>query len=325
MLSLYPQFLENWQKCHGAQYVVREEDLLWNLHGQDWLRYEGKSIAGADLLLATATEKGIAHGVGSQTLWVSLWDLTKVSDTECVLLELEKYALTLGKSFIAFGGEEFHLVPGVPAIPCNQALLEALEGLGVKPNANFGDLLGQLHTEKVTQIVQEASARREEQELQFHPVENLQDMDFRSFLQREFPGRWAREPLLSPEDGGLWHVLQNERGEILAFSRVAVRGAQRKGGRCMGAMRLPLLREGKNSLPAASDTCLGPIGVGPKVQGRGYGKIILGLSLQVLREKSGDLICIDWTDAYQYYSGLGFVLGRQYHGLRWPLRVGENS
>ncbi|MBW7416523.1 hypothetical protein J9A19_25120, partial [Escherichia coli] len=79
-----------------------------------------------------------------------------------------------------------------------------------------------------------------------------------------------------------------------------------------GAMRLPLAA---GAARADTDSCLGPIGISKDERGRGAGKILLGLSLHELSLQSAEPTCIDWTNAYNYYTPLGFEIVRRFHCL----------
>ena len=98
---------------------------------------------------------------------------------------------------------------------------------------------------------------------------------------------------------------------MVGFSRLAKRGRvpRLSEGWTPGAMRLPLSPE---AVARDTDSCLGPIGISASERGRGAGKILLGLSLHELSLQRAELTCIDWTNAYNYYTPLGFSVARRY-------------
>jgi hypothetical protein len=76
-----------------------------------------------------------------------------------------------------------------------------------------------------------------------------------------------------------------------------------------GALRFPLA---SGSVDSALDASLGPIGISASERGKGAGKVLLGLSLQLLLDKNAERLCIDWTNAYNYYKPLGLQVVRRY-------------
>jgi hypothetical protein len=76
-----------------------------------------------------------------------------------------------------------------------------------------------------------------------------------------------------------------------------------------GALRFPLVAGGVDQ---STDACLGPIGIAAAGRGSGAGKILLGLSLQLLLAKNAERVCIDWTNAYNYYKPLNLPAVRKY-------------
>jgi hypothetical protein len=76
-----------------------------------------------------------------------------------------------------------------------------------------------------------------------------------------------------------------------------------------GALRFPLAA---GSVDSPFDASLGPIGISSSERGRGAGKVLLGLSLQLLLDKNAERLCIDWTNAYNYYKPLGLQVVRRY-------------
>src|SRR5262249_5055703 len=127
-------------------------------------------------------------------------------------------------------------------------------------------------------------------------------------------GRWSREFQFwnSRQDTkrAQWFVLTTAKSpEILGFARLAVRSHHKPldQGWNPGALRLST-----DSNFSATDGCLGPIGVAKSLRGQGAGRVLLAHVLHTLKTQGSKEICIDWTDAIQYYSALNFKEARNY-------------
>ena len=138
--------------------------------------------------------------------------------------------------------------------------------------------------------------------------------DLSAFLRENFAGRWEREfrfwAARADAGAAFWNLLRDGSGQVLGFSRLGVRGGVR-GEWLPGALRLPLAEEGLKS----TDACLGPIGLAAAARGRGAGKVLLGLSLQLLLGRGAERVCIDWTNAYNYYKPLGLPVVRSFRSV----------
>jgi GNAT superfamily N-acetyltransferase len=131
------------------------------------------------------------------------------------------------------------------------------------------------------------------------------------FLRQHFSGRWEREfrfwLSLKDKNSAFWNSLRAKDDSIAGFARLATRGEALAW--CPGALRFPLFPGSRDEL---TDACLGPIGVADHLRGKGVGKVLLGLSLELLFEKESERLCIDWTNAYNYYKPLGLPAVRSY-------------
>jgi len=307
-----PEVLRAWNVCHGAFYRVSEEDLAWNLAEQKLVRYWREDLAGVPALLAEATPEGARRGVLEKGIWVSLYG--DVRGRELVFARAaEELALTLGKTRLAVGSDEFHFLPGIPLE--EEQLANAFRACGFNA-ADCADYVGSVESEGCTAYIREAAREALKRGWNLHGLRSEGDRaDLSAFLLREFPGRWSREWELWQERNdsarGFWNLLRDEHGKVLGFSRLAVRGRYPESslGWTPGALRLPLgaMRARENT-----DSCLGPIGISKNERGRGAGKILLGLSLHEFSLQGAKLTCIDWTSAYNYYSPLGFEIVRRY-------------
>jgi predicted N-acetyltransferase YhbS len=298
-----------WNRCHGAFFQVRESDLLWHLQDQDWLSYSVEDCAGVPVLLAAATASGVAAGLSAKTLWLSLHG--EMGNAESFVSALDLLAPRRGKSRLTIGGEDFHLIPGSPDPP-EPSIGPALErrGFCLSPAADFA---GELKTEAIRSYVKGAQIRAAEAGWSLGVLESATELDeLGSFLTAEFPGRWEREFRFwrsrSDTRRACWTGLRLGGKAIRGFARLALRGGS-EGGWIPGALRLPVAATEASS---AADSCLGPIGVAAAERGKGAGRILLGLSLEILLAKGAERVCIDWTNAYNYYQPLGLTAVRTY-------------
>lgn len=307
-----------WNQCHGAFYAVHEADLRWNLLEQDWLEYRVEDFEGVPVLLALPTNAGIAAGISGKTLWLSLHGEVPAGKEPEFINAFLRSAKHAGKTRVQVGGEEFHFVAGVPIDEPNGARLAAAfaaQGFTFAEAADFG---GVLSGDKISSYI--AQAREAAEKIGCTLVMAHGEEDFHllaEFLLKEFPGRWEREfrcwKSRADTRRAFWNLLRDDNGRLLGFSRLALRGniPLLESGWTPGAIRLPLddVSPGRHY----ADSCLGPIGISATERGRGTGKILLGLSLQLLLLNKADRVCIDWTNAYNYYTPLGVRFLRKFH------------
>lgn len=308
--------LHSWNRCHGAFYRAAEADLRWNLEEQSLLAYRAEELAGVPVIVGEATPEGAALGILEKGIWVSLFGEVGAGTEAAFTAAAEELAARCGKARVALGSDEFHFLPGVPADePAGARLAEACKARGWK-SADCADYVGSPAGAACAAYVAATREDAGRRGWTLRLVENGGDRDeLTAFLQREFPGRWLREWKfqLARSDTGrtFWNLLRDETGKVLGFSRLAKRGRLPDPARgwTPGAMRLPLSPEAG---VCDTDSCLGPIGISASERGRGAGKILLGLSLHELSLQGAELTCIDWTNAYNYYTPLGFSIVRRY-------------
>lgn len=309
---------KEWNGCHGAFYRVEESDLRWNLERQSWLDYRVAAVAGVQVLLASASTEGIKAGIPSKTLWLSLHGPVPAGKEQEFVQGLVRAAREAGKARLQIGGEEFHFVAGVPSDEGEGARLAAAfsaEGFNAADAADFG---GRLNDPRMTAYISESEGLAEKAACRLDRAESAGDsLELGEFLLKEFPGRWEREFRFwktAPDTSrAFWNLLRDSRGKLLGFSRLALRGRipDLGSGWSPGALKLPL--DDKSPARAYADSCLGPIGISATERGRGAGKILLGLSLRELSLNKADRVCIDWTNAYNYYIPLGVRYLRKFH------------
>ncbi|HEY8280767.1 MAG TPA: hypothetical protein VIH99_14145 [Bdellovibrionota bacterium] len=310
------EVLHSWNRCHGAFYGVSESDLLWNLQQQKLVRYWRSDLEGVPALWAEAAEEGVERGISPGGIWLGLYGEIPHGREAAFANAVENFARSAGKKRVAISSDEFHFLPGIPVDePAGVRLAAAFSAAGFS-SADCADFVGEPMNPAAAQYVGEAEVGFQSRKWAFHVLENEKDSrDLTEFMEREFRGRWSREWRVwgerSDTKRAFWNLLRDEQGKVLGFSRLAVRGRIRPStsGWVPGALRLPLAPD---SGCRDTDSCLGPIGISAAERGRGAGKILLGLSLRELKLQGAELTCIDWTNAYNYYTPLGFQIVRRY-------------
>ncbi|HVK62199.1 MAG TPA: GNAT family N-acetyltransferase [Bdellovibrionales bacterium] len=311
------EVLKEWNSTQSRVYRLSEADLRWNHEQQNLVVYRVVRIGGVPCITSIASKDGAATGIPAKNLWLNLWGDIEEGKEAAFVAALEDHVTQAGYSKLVIGGDEFHCVPGVP--------MESKRGQGLKAalaqasfsGAEAADFAGRLDSNEVDTYVSDALMKAEERGLSFTKVISVATQDqLEMFLDKEFPGRWAREFRFwrSREDTrrAVWMTLRDQTDGVIGFARIAVRGRHLPldKGWTPGALRLPL--DSKDLLITGSDSCLGPIGVAVSERGKGTGKVLLGLVLETLRHKNAERVCIDWTNAFKYYEPLGFEIARRY-------------
>lgn len=313
--SLETEVLQQWNSTQGPAYQLRYTDLHWNLQKQNLISYSFHKLAGTPVITATATQIGIASGIPVRNMWLSLWG--QIENYDLFVRELLALTKSIGKKKTVIGGEEFHLIPGVPLTPSGLKLKAALQTLKFI-GAEAADYIGDIKSEAVAAYIANSKAEYEKRGLTFKEVTTPTEISTaEKFLAKEFPGRWTREFQFwaSREDTqrGFWKLLRSKENEVIGFARMAVRGRSvpLEKNWTPAALRMPTQIEMPLQI-LNTDCCLGPIGVASSQRGQGTGKVLLGLVLESLRNYPTDRICIDWTDAFKYYEPLKFEVARRY-------------
>lgn len=308
-LAKAKEVVKQWNECHGAFYQVRPNDLEWQFLEQSWLRYRVLELAGVPTLVASASPSGVDAGIAKDNLWISLYGKTPQPDAfvEAALALLRSE----GKKKLVFGGDEFHLVSGVPKE--DSSLLAALAAHGFQ-FADMVDYAGTVIDSDVANYCAEAERTKDFSLWRLEPATSEEQKKvLQDFLRKEFPGRWEREFRfwLSREgmERSAWlNLFFGKEDRPRGFARLSFRG-EREGGWCPGALRLPAVAEAGIS---KFDSCLGPIGMASTERGKGNGRVLLGISLKYLLENHAQTVCIDWTNAYNYYMPLRLPVVRSY-------------
>lgn len=139
-----------------------------------------------------------------------------------------------------------------------------------------------------------------------HPLKLSQAGALRTFLEREFPGRWTYDTMNKLEVEGksdFVYVLEAD-GDIAGFALTQDASHQFPQN---GAVWRQSLGENWGAL--------GPIGVSSAVRGRGLGNALLGASLLGLQGRGAKRSIIDWTGLEGFYGAHGFEVTRRYLAL----------
>jgi hypothetical protein len=307
--------LRDWNRCHGAFYQASETDLRWNLGEQKMLAYAKESLAGVPAIVGSCAREGAAAGILEKGIWVGLYGEVPAGKEAGFAAAVEEHARSRGGKRVAIGSDEFHFLPGIPVDDeKGKRLAEAFRARGFshKDCVDYvGDPRGKACTAYVSGVREDA-ARRSFTLKHCETERDREALDV--FMRSEFPGRWTREwefqRARTDTGRAFWNILRDDKAKVIGFSRLALRGRVKgPGGWTPGAMRL-------SPSPAGgfrdTDSCLGPIGISKAERGRGAGKVLLGLSIHELSLQGAELLCIDWTDAYNYYTPLEFTAARRW-------------
>lgn len=307
------KILEIWNANRSPAYTIQKDHFIWNLKHQNLIDYRVVEFEEQLHLIAVASGEGIVFGLSPETLWLSLWGPVPNAKCKNFVEFLGDHARRLRKTRVQVGGEEFHFLPGAPdEESADQNLIQGFTDFSFQ-KSHVVDLTGSASNPLIDHYILESTAEAQSQKIQLVQEHTLLDQ----FLAKEFPGRWHREFLFwtrnSNRSKSRWLTLLDSERSAIGFARISKRSfADQISDWTPGALKLPI-RPGASPVP--SDGTLGPIGIANSHRGKGSGKVLLGLTLQALRQNQVERICIDWTNAFKYYEPLGFERIRSYQSL----------
>jgi GNAT superfamily N-acetyltransferase len=303
------EFCGVWNSGHDAIWHLVPQLFADLAQGQEWVRYDLSPSSFGPLWSGRATQAGIRNGLSAKTLWLVSAELlsgSKFGEASDHFLDLAKKE---GLTRWQWGGDEFHFIAGVPL---RAAAKEDPYG------REFGgalavDYLGDLGNPLISKFTAE------------HPLElpwvwqSVVTEDHQEclmdFLKQEFSGRWSREFAFwrcnRRSSAAQWFTASQVGEGVSGFARLCIRGKAQNYLQVPAALRLPLGDEGI----CDTDACLGPIGISKQERGKGLGSRLLAAALAELRSQGGRKLCIDWTDAYNFYDPLGLEARRRYRTL----------
>ncbi|WP_027625443.1 GNAT family N-acetyltransferase [Clostridium lundense] len=205
---------------------------------------------------------------------------------------------------IEVGRDTFHFFPGIP--------LEFKEGYEFLKKRGYED--GYISTDLICDISKvDLSYLKDKKGLYINEEENyiirpLEDGDKKGliqFFEKSFPGRWLEEVkfalnyAINGEDMIVIKDIKNDR--IIGFSRI-----YHKKSSIIGP---PIYWR---KLLGGNYGGLGPIGVDLEYRKKRLGLTLLFKSLEILKNKGVQHMCIDWTDLYKFYGMFNFMPWKSY-------------
>lgn len=210
-----------------------------------------------------------------------------------LMAQTKRTVANRGGHRLLFGMDSRHFFPGCPEDCqklCSFLMVEGFE----KTGGHFDmerDLSGYSNPVEPTPGVK------------FREVTEADVSSLRTFLQREFPGRWAHD----------------------VMDKVKIEGA---ANTCFGAfdgdllIGFALIQDWRHKLPIGGAVwrtslgekwgSLGPIGVAESERKRGIGHSLLGSALTNLKNRGVGPCIIDWTTLEDFYGKHGFEVSRRY-------------
>ena len=198
-----------------------------------------------------------------------------------------------GGQKLLFGMDSRHFFPGCPE-DC-QKLCSFLMVEGFEKSGGHFDL--------ERDLTDYSSPVQPTPGIQFREVTEANVNALRSFLEREFPGRWAHD------------VMDKVRHEGAASTCFGAFDGERLLG-------FALIQDWRHKLPIGGGVwrrslgekwgSLGPIGVAKEDRGRGIGDSLLGTALTNLKNRGVRRCIIDWTTLGDFYGKHGFEVSRNY-------------
>ncbi len=209
----------------------------------------------------------------------------------------EAWLAAQGSQTIMLGASQHPFVPGLPA---------ALDSLAFFHRHGYGhdqptwDVAATLVDYQPPETVRPIAGT-------VRPAQPGDEAALRTFLQREFPGRWhfeftefLRQPHYRLSD---YMLLWTERG-VDGFCQLTFEDSRR-----------PIERYFPYQLPRHWGQ-LGPIGVSAEQRGQGYGAALLDTSLRRLYNNGINGCVIDWTTHLALYGKFGFTPYHEYIQLK---------
>lgn len=214
---------------------------------------------------------------------------------------------------IVFGQDSRHFFPGCPEDA--GALHDFLMVEGFQEGRSFADFEADLTLyEPPEGSLARISGPRgvDGLELQFKPLEPGEEETLRTFLEREFPGRWRHDTLAKIVEEGsssfiycLWH-----QGAIAGF-------ALTQDFECHAPIAGAVWRADLGIKWGA----LGPIGIAKDLRRKGFGHALLAGTLGELKKKGVERCLIDWSTLEDFYGKHGFRPSRGYREMELILQA----
>ena len=313
--EMLPDVVAVWNVAMGEAFPLREalfrQNTVDDPHfdpGGCWVAPSphGERLLGV-CLVKVAREPLGADGMMDDRGWMSLLAVHPAAQRRglgTVLADqAEAFLQARGRRRALLGGDPAHFFPGVPV---RTPAVAFFESRGYRLRGEAYDLRRSLPGYETPASVLAALAAHADVEVR--PLRRGEEEGLLAFLDAVFPGRW-RYTLgrFLTRGGSIGDVMGIVReGQVLGFAHLFHPGSRWIGPSIAWTGDEPGRAGG-----------LGPMGVAPRLRGRGLGLALVDRAVRHLASLGVDEMVIDWTVLLEFYGKLGFVPWRQYrHGER---------
>ncbi|KAJ53078.1 putative N-acetyltransferase YhbS [Clostridium tetanomorphum] len=221
-----------------------------------------------------------------------------------LLYKCENILQARGIKHIEVGRDTFHFFPGVP--------LEFKDGYkffnkrGYKDSYSSSDLICDISSIDFSKLKNLKRLKlNENKEYVVLPFNKDEEEKLICFFKEAFPGRWLeaiKYALNNDADGEDIIIMKDIKKDIvIGFSRV-----YHKDSKVIGP---PIYWR---KLLGENFGGLGPIGIHPQYRQKTLGLTLLFKSLEILKNRHVENICIDWTELYKFYGIFNFIPWKSY-------------
>ncbi|HZH97881.1 MAG TPA: GNAT family N-acetyltransferase [Fimbriimonadaceae bacterium] len=207
-----------------------------------------------------------------------------------------------GSYKLAFGADSRHFFPGCPS-DCKPLrdflIIEGFEEGGEAVDVE-ADLANWTPREGVPLLLPSSAPAGN---YRVRPINQSETAALKTFLNREFPGRWSHDVMDKVATEGRPDFVYGlfERDEIVGFALTQDSGH-----------RLPIAGAVFHLGLGEKWGSLGPIGLAKSVRGKGLGDALLASTLSDLKNRGIRQCVIDWTGLIDWYAKHGFTIRNRY-------------
>ncbi|WP_261129309.1 GNAT family N-acetyltransferase [Bacillus sp. Marseille-Q3570] len=297
-----------WNEEIGGDFPITERLFRQNslncpfvLSEGSWYVMEGNNVIG---FIITKFTKDNEDHLPSNIGWIQALLVKDDSRNNGIgnqlLIKAEQALASVGVTKIILGRDFHHYFPGIPSTVSNIHL--------------WFENRGYVEVNKVKDFYRVAPDHAEEidtTEITMSELEPSEKMQFLSFMEESFPGRWeyeAREYFKKGGDGS--HFIVAKYGEeIIGFVRV-------------NGLDSPVI--GPNIywhyLFEEKVGGIGPLGIKKSHRKKGYGKAIVQKAINIAVERGCRHLIIDWTELDEFYQSFGFKAWKEYEQYEKSMR-----
>ncbi|PRR79589.1 putative acetyltransferase [Clostridium liquoris] len=221
-----------------------------------------------------------------------------------LLYKCENILQARGVKHIEVGRDTFHFFPGMP--------LELKDGYEFFKKRGYID--SHISTDLICNIsnVDFCKLRsikklriNEEEGYIIEPYQEEDKEKLIQFFKKTFPGRWLGEVEFALDNGingeDMIILKDIKKDIVIGFSRI-----YHKNSKIIGP---PIYWR---KLLGVNFGGLGPIGIDSQYRKKDLGLTLLFRSLEILKSKGIENMCIDWTDLYKFYGTFNFIPWKSY-------------